>query len=105
MSEGKLITTKMYNNGGIVSVPTDTTELIELPQFVGETAKVAFSVGQTVSLGNYESVKIDVLVSLPCHLPEVADCYKTARKMVLDRLVFEVKTLPAWLKQKREGVV
>lgn len=58
----------VYNNL-TKEVLEDTTESdrILVPDFQGETGRVTISGGVTKSLGNFESARIDVSFSLPCH--------------------------------------
>lgn len=45
--------------------------VLEVRQFVTTPANVRVSVGQTINLGNYESHRLDVVVSLPCYREEI----------------------------------
>ena len=44
---------------------------LSVRKFLVEPAYVRVSVGQTINLGDYESQRIDVAVSIPCYAEEV----------------------------------
>lgn len=46
---------------------------IEVEPFEVEPAYVRINVGQTISTGNYESLRVDVAITLPCYAEEVAE--------------------------------
>lgn len=57
----------------------------ELPYKVEDgpnMAKVKVSYGRTVNLGNYNSVRVDVGVELPCMVDEVEKAYDAASEFV-----------------------
>lgn len=71
--------------------PEGTSEDLETKVFFGPTASVQASLHRTVNLGNYESVKIHVGVSLPCYLEEVTEALDVAIELVAARLAVEVE--------------
>lgn len=69
-----------------------------------ECPKVFFSMGLTINLGNYESLKIDSGVTLPVEpdddITETADkAYKFVRKEIKEKLGKSVK----FVKKLKEG--
>ena len=61
-------------------------------------AYVKVGAGMTVNLGQFESLRIDVSVSLPCLPEEIDDCYVTASDFVADKLNEEETN---WLGQNK----
>lgn len=68
----------------------DTDEVIQINRFATEPARVAVSMGMTVNLGNYESVRIDVSITVPCYFEEHEEAYSYARSWVEKRTLEEV---------------
>lgn len=68
----------------------DTTQHEELGQASFppgvEPAFVRVSAGQTYNLGNYESMRLDVSVTLPCRVQDVEDTYTRASEFVAEKL-------------------
>lgn len=58
---------------------TDAEETIEADIFHAPHAMVSCGMGVTVNMGNYESCKVDVHVSIPCYPAEVAQAYNKVR--------------------------
>ena len=69
------------------SVENDT---IEVHDFVTEAARVEFERGVTMSLGNWQSVRIGVKISLPCYKEEIGPAFYRARDWVDARLGEEI---------------
>lgn len=59
-------------------VEEDAKEL-EVHQFVTEPAKVSYEVGLTMNLGNYESARITVGVTIPCYREELGVAMEFAK--------------------------
>ena len=68
-------------------------EFIEAHQFVTPHATVSVGMGITVNMGNYESTRVDVHVSLPCYPVEVPQAYEEAKRIVEEKLRAEVREL------------
>lgn len=68
----------------------DTTQSEELGQTYFppgvEPAFVRVAAGQTYNLGNYESMRLDVSVTLPCRVEDIEDTYARASEFVADKL-------------------
>lgn len=74
------------------------TTLLERRFAVGEhPAFVRVGAGLTINTGNFESLRLDVSVSLPCLPSEVEDAYVQASQYTADFLAEEQST---WLTSK-----
>ncbi len=62
---------------------------IEVQPFESEVARVSVSKGLTVNMGNYESARVDVTLSLPCYPEEVVAAIGHVDKMVEGKLMLE----------------
>jgi len=61
-----------------------------------DMAKVKYAIGLTVSLGNYQSARVDVGIELPAkHATEIDESYEKAKDFCNDKLVEEMQTLDA----------
>lgn len=58
---------------------TSSEEMIEVQKFETNPATVSCALGMTLNLGNYESAKIEVFVSLPCYKEEIDEAFETAK--------------------------
>ena len=90
--DASIITTKS------VKTPDGTEETVKeesvgVSDFNTEPAKVNFSVGMTLNLGNYESARIDVGVVMPCNPSELDHTFEQAKEWATTRLVKEAKTI------------
>ena len=65
----------------------------EILDFEVEPARVSMSMGMTVNLGNYESARLDVSVSLPCYREEVEYAYAHAREWVEEKITLETEMI------------
>lgn len=59
---------------------------IRIRPFVTNTANVSVKAGATVNLGNYESARVDVMLSVPCYVEEIDEVYEQTKDWV-DRMV------------------
>lgn len=55
--------------------------------------KVRVSLGQTVNIGNYESVRVDVTLELPCDELTRDSAFEKVKKWVMDKLSREVEAV------------
>jgi hypothetical protein len=83
-------------------VPPLETEEIDsersVHKFVTEPARVRRAYGVTINLGNYESARVDVDITLPCYAEEVRDADELVMQLCEERLEEEVA------KFRQEGV-
>ncbi len=75
--------------------PESKEEMIDVQPFAVEPAHVYYAQGATVNLGNYNSGKIDVSISLPCYKEEVDLTFVLAKAWVVERFEAECKDLIA----------
>jgi len=68
-------------------------ELLAVHKFLAPPAEVGVSMGRTISLGNYEFFRIDVVVKVPCYKEEVEEAYIYARKFCESRLKTEAESI------------
>jgi hypothetical protein len=61
--------------------PSVREETILVRAFATEPAKVSVGRGVTINIGNYQSARIDVMVSLPCYLEEIEQTYRYAKEL------------------------
>ncbi len=47
---------------------------------------VSFKMGHTKNLGNYESLRVDVSVMIPCYVSELEETFEFAKEWVDDRM-------------------
>lgn len=66
-------------------------EVIEVRQFCTEPAYVRVSAGVTKNLGNYESLRVDVAINVPCYIEEIEAVQKRVAVMVSEMLTSEVE--------------
>lgn len=59
---------------------------IRIRPFTTTPANVSVKAGATVNLGNYESARVDVMLSVPCYIEEIDDVYEQTKDWV-DRMV------------------
>lgn len=62
------------------------TGRIRIRPFVTTPANVSVKAGATVNLGNYESARVDVMLSVPCYIEEIDEVYEQTKDWV-DRMV------------------
>ena len=78
--------TKQYKIDGKEGEPSTKEELLSVQRFATEPARVAVELGLTLNLGNYESARISVSLTVPCYREEAHDAYAFARKWVIERV-------------------
>lgn len=81
---------------------TNSTEIVEVHEFTTQPAKVRRSYGFTFNQGNFESVRADVAIEVPCYLADVNKADLFATSFVNKRIESELVEAAA-LKKKREG--
>lgn len=82
--------TKVY---GKIGAPETKDEEIAVRTFITNPAMVEIGYGLTLNIGNYESARIDVRISLPCYREETDDAFAFAKKWTEDRIQTEVKAI------------
>jgi hypothetical protein len=70
---------------------TKTTEkVIQVHQFITEPAYVRVGAGVTKSTGNYESLRVDVAITVPCYIEQIKQTAKEAAEFVATTLDKEI---------------
>jgi hypothetical protein len=59
----------------------ETDQVIDVHKFVTEPANIRFGLGVTMNMGNYESARVDISVSVPCYKEEMREGYAYARQI------------------------
>lgn len=91
--KGTLSVTVNRTQIGTVKEDSEKREQIEVSRFITDPAYITFACGATKNMGNYESLRIEVRVSLPCYIEEVDEMYLEAKSWVDDRLEKELSEL------------
>lgn len=66
---------------------------IKIRPFIGPTATVSCKFGATIPAGDWRSIRVDVMLSVPCYVEEIVDVFEQLKSLT-DRLVdTEVKRL------------
>lgn len=60
---------------------TEEDTVMDVHKFVTEPAKITFELGVTMNMGDYESAKITVGVTIPCYKEEMREAYAYARQI------------------------
>ena len=74
-----------------IGIAEDKRKVIEVRKFETDPAYVRVSSGVTKNLGNYESLRVDVSLSVPCYTEEMASVQKRVAGLVADMLDEEVE--------------
>lgn len=85
------VTRQFAKAGKDVGESTSKEEEIAVSRFVTEPARVHVEMGMTVNLGNYESCRISVAITVPCYYEEHEAAYEYARSWVEKRTLVEVQ--------------
>lgn len=87
---GRIFVTRAYGKEG-----AEENEEKELPvrRFETTPAHVRASYGLTVNLGNYESARCDVSVTLPCYTEEIEGAFVEAWKIAKREIQEQVKSI------------
>jgi hypothetical protein len=85
----ELFVTKQFGDG-----PVDgKEEVIAVHKFLTEPTRVTVDAGLTINLGNYETARIRVGISVPCYREEADAAYDQAYGWVTDRVEEETKKM------------
>jgi len=68
---------------------SESEDIIAIHKFETEPAKVTVDYALTVNLGNFESAKIGVSVTVPCYSEEIDKAYEFAQGWAEERLSHE----------------
>lgn len=82
---------RAYSASGALMDEDEGLEEMDARNFDVEPAYVSVNHGRTVNIGNYESVRVDVRVSLPCYAEEVGEALLHADNTAINYLEDVVK--------------
>ena len=68
---------------------SESEDVIAVHKFETEPASVTVDYALTINLGNFESAKIGVSVSVPCYAEELGQAYEFAQAWAEERLTRE----------------
>lgn len=74
----------------IYGADEDDKEEREVLQFESDPAYVKVNAGVTKNLGNYESLRVDVSISVPCYVEVVQETFDAVAEQVSELLADEV---------------
>jgi len=100
---GTLLVDRTYKENSVIVKEEHDGEQIEVrtvPPGV-PLAKVGFECSITTNMDNFESVRLQVSVELPCLVEEVDECYGAAKALVDTKLNREVEELKEYRAAKR----
>jgi len=80
---------QFFEGGKPKGPPEEEDEIIEVHRFVVTPAKVRVGLGLTLNMGNYESARVDVEVTVPCYAEEVDSAYEWGRNWASKRVASE----------------
>jgi len=69
---------RTYLTGGTIASEDSAVDDLEVRKFEVEPAYISVNHGRTVNLGDYESARVDVRVSVPCYREEITDAISYA---------------------------
>ena len=72
-----------------------SNERIRIRPFISQPASISVKAGVTINLGNYESGRVDVMLTMPCYPEEVDETYETVKQWVDARVDHERRTIEA----------
>ena len=101
-SAGKatLMVQRSIRQHGQTVVEDAEENLIEVQKFLVEPAYVKIEKGTTMNKGNYEFVRIDVGLTLPCYVEEIPAAVEQVNRIVETRLSREIEEVDEWRNKK-----
>lgn len=78
---------------GVVHSESNVNELVDVKPFHGPVATVKRGYGLTVNLGDYESARFDVGITVPCYMVDVDAADQWAEKWAEKRIAKEVQQI------------
>jgi hypothetical protein len=88
MAATTVLVTRQHVDHGVAKGAPETIldETVAVHRFVTQPATVSAEVGLTINIGNYESVRVHIGVSVPCYKEEVEGAYLWAKEFVESRV-------------------
>ena len=87
-----LVTRQFRSGGKDVGEPEQIEEVLEIHRFVTTPAQVKLALGKTINLGNYEFLRVDVSLTVPCYKEEADAAFEYAQAWVEDRTLKEAES-------------
>jgi hypothetical protein len=105
MEQPRILVTRQFTKNGEIKREDDDAENVSVPVMDERAAiaKVTYSAGATLNMGNYESAKIAVGIELPCYVAEIDEAYKTAIKLVESTLQPEINDVREYIESRKGG--
>lgn len=72
-----------------------SNERIRIRPFISQPASISVKAGITINLGNYESGRVDVMLTMPCYPEEVDETYEDVKQWVDARVDKTAKDIEA----------
>lgn len=101
--ESQVFVTKQFKKNGNDVSTEESQDKIAVHKFATEPARVMVEYGLTMNMGNFESARLSVAVTLPCYREEVDSAHAFAAKWAGDRLAEEVSKVKGTPVDKTEG--
>ena len=70
-----------------------SNERIRIRPFISQPASISVKAGVTINLGNYESGRVDVMLTMPCYPEEIDGVYEDVKSWVDARVSHEKKEI------------
>lgn len=96
-----LVTRQFRASGKDVGEPDQTEEIIEIHKFATEPAQVNLGLGLTINLGNFEFVRADVSMTVPCYKEEADAAFEYARAWVEERTLAVAGTAEEFARKRK----
>ena len=94
---GNMTVTRQYTYLGKDEHEEVENKELDIHRFHTEPASVYVKFGRTVNVGNFESVRLDVGVNLPCYKEEIEGAYQRATKFVVGKIQEEMDEIESEL--------
>lgn len=82
---------RAYDSMGTLMDEVEGVEDLEVKTFVTEPSYISVNHGRTINLGNYESARIDVRISVPCYQSEIPEALLYADKLAYEFMEDSIK--------------
>lgn len=97
------VSRQFVKSGRDVGLAVEQDESLDIHAFATEPAKVTVEMGMTINLGNYESARVAVTLTVPCYLEEHETAYEYARKFVEKRVLQEAEEAKRFAQNRAKG--
>lgn len=102
---GNMTVTRQYGYLGKEEHEEVENKELDIHRFQTEPASVFVKFGRTINVGNFESVRLDVGVNLPCYKEEIEGAYDKAVKFVVGKIQEEVEEIESELSSERKPLM